>query len=70
VPQPQQRQERVDNGDRLAAVYLVRKLGPDAQHYVRRVVDRLRQVGQTDRADEWAAIGDAIAEQEKKDRRG
>jgi len=57
-------QEQTDNADRLAAFYLVRRLGPDASHYVRRVADRLREVGKTDRADEWAAIGDAIEEHE------
>src|SRR5690349_20129752 len=41
-------QERTDDANRLAAFYLVRRLGPDARHYVRRVIDRLRQVGETD----------------------
>jgi hypothetical protein len=61
--------ERAGDAGR-AALYLLRRLGPDTQHYVRRIVDRLRQVGEIESADEWAAIGDAIAEHERTDGRG
>ncbi len=51
----------MDEADRIAAHYLVHRLGTEAPGYVRRVIRRLVETGQRDKAAAWSAIGAAVA---------
>jgi hypothetical protein len=49
-----------DDIDRIAARYLLRKLGIEAPGYVQRVIRRLVETGQSDKAAAWSAIASAV----------
>lgn len=51
----------MDDIDRIAAHYLVHRLGVEATGYVRRVIRRFVETGQSDKAAAWAAIATAVA---------
>jgi hypothetical protein len=49
-----------DDIDRIAARYLLRRLGIEAPGYVQRVIRRLVETGQWDKAAAWSAIASAV----------